>query len=41
MQQRCVQLSAHLSNQLCDAIVNQVSSGYVCPSMAFVFAESE
>ncbi len=33
--------SAEFLIQLCDAIANQVSSDYICLSMAFVFAESE
>ena len=33
--------SAEFLTQLCDVIVNQVSSDYICLSMAFVFAESE
>ena len=33
--------SAEFLIQLCDMIVNQVSSDYICLSMAFAIAESE
>ena len=33
--------SAEFPTQLCDMIVTQVRSDYICLSMAFVFAESE
>ena len=33
--------SAEFLTQLGDVMVNQVSSDYICLSMAFVFAESE
>ena len=32
---------AEFLTHLCDVIVNQVSSNYICLSLAFVFAESE